>query len=30
MNVEYENYYPKDRKEVPKGKEQKSESKGKV
>ncbi|KAK7831110.1 atp-dependent zinc metalloprotease ftsh 10 [Quercus suber] len=24
----YENYYPKDRKEVPKGKEQKSESKG--
>ena len=28
MNVDYENYYPKDKKEIPKAKQQKSESKG--
>lgn len=28
INVEYENYYPKNKKEIPKANEQKSESKG--
>jgi len=28
VNVDYENYYPKDKKEIPKANEQKSESKG--
>lgn len=28
INLDYENYYPKEKKEIPKAKEQKTESKG--
>ena len=28
--LDYENFYPKNKKEIPEGKEQKSESKGKL